>query len=58
MSALPTGPDVVVIGAGIVGNSMAYHLAAPRAGATSSCSRRARCRTPAARPATPRTSSS
>ena len=27
MSTLPTSAKVVIIGAGIVGNSMAYHLA-------------------------------
>ena len=57
MSQTPTTASVVVIGAGIVGNGLVHHLASS-AGATWSWSTRARCPTPAARPATPRTSSS
>ena len=56
MSTLPSHARVVVIGAGIVGNSMAYHLA--KAGWRDIVLLdKGPCRTPVARPATPPTSS-
>ena len=54
MSTMPEQANVVMIGAGIVGNSMAYHLAL-QGWKDIVLLTRARCPTPAVRPATPRT---
>ena len=55
---VPDRANVVVIGAGIVGNSMAYHLARLGLAGHRAARQGPPARTPAARPATPRTSSS